>query len=528
MALVPITSVGRIGVNKDLPAHLLPPEAWSDSLNVRFHEDSAEKIKGHRAVFDPPTVAPLWALDVRTASSQFWTYGSLGDLYSVDNAGTHTKLTRASGGYSAQEDFLWNGGLLGGVPIVNNGFDDPQYQATVGSGTLFEDLANWPAATLAVVVRPFKSFLVALNVTKPLGTFPHMVKWSHPADPGTIPISWDETDPTLDAGETELTDVSAGIIRDGLGLRDIFVIYKDSATWGMQFIGGQFIFRFFPILTTSGILADHCVSTIPPGTQQFVATGEDIIVHDGQQARSVIDRRTRRFLNNQMSPDNFRRSFTFSDVKNHEAGLAFPTSGSTWPNLMLIWNWREDTVHFRETADVSFAVDGIIEEASQTALTWDSAVNTWDSVDRAWGQETFSALDRGLLLLDPVNTKLYEANRTNQFNAVNMTAFVERTGLAIVGRNRVGEPIVDMGRRKLTKRIWVRAEGDPFEVSVGDQEELGGAVTWQPSQTFTPGVDTYLDFCANGRLLAVRFESTGDVAWKLNGYDLEVEPLGEL
>ena len=97
-----------------------------------------------------------------------------------------------------------------------------------------------------------------------------------------------------------------------------------------------------------------------------------------------------------------------------------------------------------------------------------------------------------------------------------------------MGQDRQGNPKADFSQRLLAKRIWIKATGDPFDVKLGSQEIEGGTLTYAAAQTFTPGTDRYLDFTVNGRLLAVRFESAGDVDWELGGYDLELEVLGAL
>ena len=43
---------------------------------------------------------------------------------------------------------------------------------------------------------------------------------------------------------------------------------------------------------------------------------------------------------------------------------------------------------------------------------------------------------------------------------------------------------------------------------------------------YTIGTSTFLDPLVAGRLHALRFESTGNLAWKLNGYDVDVVAIG--
>lgn len=524
MPVISIHNVGAVGINRDIPAHLLPPEAWSDGRNIRFSDNKVVKFLGHSEVFDPPTVAPYWAMGVRGPSEFVWIYGGLAKVYMRDTS-AHTDITRTVGGdYSMDDDQLWHGGLLGGIPILNNGVDDPQFWATISSGTKLADLTNWPASTTCAIIRPFKNFLVALDITKSGTRSPHMVKWSHPADPGSVPSSWDETDATKDAGEKELEDSQAGFLVDAATLRDILVIYKENSVWGMQFIGGRFIFRFFKIFDNVGLMTPQAVGIFAQGAQHFLATGDDIVIHDGQRLESLLDRKLRVWLNNTISDTNYKRSFVVRNSPQKEMWFCFPEIGSTWCNLALVWNWSTGVPSVRELTEASFINTGEISES--VTEDWDSASGSWDGDLTTWDQLKHRPQEARLLQTDPTNTKFYFMDDTNQFNAVNMTSYVEREGLAVVGQDRQGQPKVDFQSQKLVTAIYPKARGGAFQVRVGGQDSIGGPISYSPIQTFTPGTDEKLSVAVSGKLMAVRFESSADVAWELDGYDLDVSILG--
>lgn len=521
MARIVLSNLGSAGIVRDQPGHTLPPEVWTDGRNVRFLDNNARRFLGHTPVFDPPQIAPYWGLPVRTSTELYWIYAGLSAVYTYV-AGTHADITRASGAYNALEDDLWNGGVFGGIPILNNGIDIPQMWAPVSTSQRLVDLTAWPSTLRARIVRPFKNYIFALNCTKSGTSFPHMVKWSHSADPGTVPTSWDETDPTLDAGEFDLSDTESGIIREGLQLRDILVVYKDSSTHGLQFTGGRFIWRRFQILTTSGILADHCVNITSDGTRHFVATGDDIIIHEGQTVQSVIDKRWRKYLSNAIDTDYFRRSFVARNPSKREMMFCFPEVGAQWPSLALVWNEQDGAIGIRDLSNISFMASGPVQD-TVVGATWDATSTPWDSDTDPWDTQSFLAFLKDTLMFNPVDTKLLHFDQTNQFAGTDFPSFVERTGLAIVGVNRQGEPIVDLAARKLLNRVWPRADGAPFYVSVAAAEDLGGAYNWSAPVLFDPSVDKWVDVCASGRVLAIRFESSGGGVWQLHGYDLELE-----
>jgi hypothetical protein len=145
-----------------------------------------------------------------------------------------------------------------------------------------------------------------------------------------------------------------------------------------------------------------------------------------------------------------------------------------------------------------------------------------------WNINTFNPQEIDLLQCDPVKRIFLHLDKTNQFNGMNMTSTVERTGLAISGVDKFNKPIVNMTRRKLATRMWPRMIGGSVNIQVGSQESIDGEVTWPTAKLFTPGVDNFVDFLANGRLLAIRIESVSDVAWSMEGYDINIEDLGEI
>ena len=522
MVYIPITDVGRFGIVKDVEERELPPEAWTEGNNVSFRDGKVGRFEGYTEILDPPSVNPAFIIGVYASTEFYWLYTGLSKAY-VENAGVHTNVTNAGGDYTTSNARDWNGGLLQGIPVLTNGADNPQTWTGLVPSSALVDLPNWPSNFLCKIIRPFGPYLFALNITDASTVYPHRLRWSHPADPGTIPSSWDITDATRDAGEVDLTDVDSGQIREALKLGNSLVIYKDESTWVSRFIGGNDVFNFSDPLTVSGILAPRCATNVTlrrKSSVHFVKTGDDLIVFDGQVAESIIDRKLRRFINNDIDSTNYLNAFCFTDVNNQEAFFCYPTSGSTYPDKAVVWNYKDGTTTIRDFAGIARAI-GPVEAVA--AGTWDADSGIWDTDPDPWG--TFNR--RQVLIADFSGDKFYRFAAGNTFNGSVISSSVERTGLALLGRDRQGRFIVDYEKRKLGKRIWPQITGGPVSVQLGAQEEEGGTVTWQPAQTFTPDTDQkYLDFTANGRLLAVRITSTND--WQMSGYGIEVEDLGLL
>lgn len=521
---IPVTGLTEVGIVRDVQDYLLPPNAWTDARNVRMIDGKLIRTTGQTPVLDPPSIAPYWLLHCYDASkNSHWLYAGLTKVYDVSSS-VHTEITKAATTYGATADGLWNGGVLGGLPIINNGVDKPQLWSPVSAAQKLVDLTNWPATHTAKIVRPFKNFLFALDITEGGTRYIHKMRISHPADPGAVPSSWDDTDPTKDVYTQELSDALSGGLLDCAPLGDVNVLYKERSTWGAQFIGGIFKWRLFPMFETSGILDDHCVTVFDEGRQHFVATGEDVLVHNGQQRQSIVDKKTKKWLRANISASNYNRSFCCYDEEQSECWFCFPVEGSSWPNLALVWSTIDGSTTLRELDQASFVALGQIP--ATTSDTWDADLNSWDSDTTDWDIFAHKVFIRQMLQAQPTSVKLLHLDTTQQFSGTSFYAYIERTGLSMSGLTARGQILQDQQQKKLIRGVYIEASGAPFDVQVAMQSRRDGSVTWSAPKTFTPGVDDKVDFTVNAELYGVRFSSTANASWAINKYEVDVELLG--
>lgn len=542
MTFIAIERVGSLGVtySDDAAIHQIPPEAWTVASNVRFIDGRAQRIDGYARVMEPPTVAPAFVMSVDNAGDVYWLYASAigaGSKVYVYNSGAHSDISKA-GNYAAPNFRSWNGTVFQGVPILNCGVGAPQYWGAFNPSTDLADVVGWPANTVAKVIREFGNYLVALNITNSAdGATPHRVLWSDGADPGTLPASWDVTDPAYEAGNYDLSDVNSGQILDGYMLQDNFAIYKDESTWIMRYVGGQNIMGFKRVLGTSGILAVRCVVPIRPakstGEFHFIKTGDDLGVFDGQSFTSIISKKVRRWLNANIDARYYANSFVCHNPYLQEAYFCFPENGYEYPTMALVWNYATNTCTFRAWTGVS-AASGSVESAS--SATWTSVAGAWSAQDPALWQESSR---RKFVVADPVNIHLYQMETGLTFDSTVFSATLERKELAIIGRDSADAPIVDYNSRKLLSRVWPKVTGGAVNVQIGGADMPGEEPTFGPVFEFDPASGVRYVDCGweaadgavvpvNAVFLAIRFSSTTSIPWKLEGYGLDVEVMSEL
>ena len=505
MSIVRIPDLGSLGVLRDPQAHELPLSALSDALNIRFRDGAAERITGDLQVFAAPLVTPYALQIYNTAAGRFVVHAGLSAVY-ADDGTTRTDITGTAPTGAAGN--RWTGGVLGGVLVLNNGVDKPMFW---GGDTALNlaTIPGWGATWKAASIRPFKNYLVALDVTKGATRYAQMVKWSSAADPGTLPASWNEADPTIDAGELDLAETSDALV-DALPLGDVLIIYKTSSMYAMSYIGGQYIWQFRRLPGESGMLARGCACIIPTG--HLVLTAGDVIVHAGAGAQSILTGKMRKWLFSEMDGSYFDRSFVVSNPAHNEAWICFPQTGSQTCTRALVWNWQDNTFTVRELAGATCGTSGQFDVASNS--TWAADADAWDADATTWN-ESEMPLSQAKLLLGTDAPLILATDNTSDFHGAGFMARVERTGLSFDSPERV----------KSIRSVFPRidgATGQTVYVQVGGAMDVEGSITWSDPVPYVIGNTYRADSFATGRFLAWRAYSVDAFSWRIRSIDLDV------
>ena len=507
-------------------------------------------------------------------------------------------ITRSSGAYSATADETWTSTIIGGVLVLTNNFDKPQYWALTDgvplSSTLMQDLANWPSYTLldgaitgtgvpspdeivvdstadfptsgtftvdsedisytgktatkftgigrgengttaathldnapafvnvySKSIRAFRSFLVALNIKRGGVDYPRLVKWSTEAGLQDIPSSWNETTSTVDAGEYELADTKGDIL-DGLQLRDTFMIYKEDATYSMSYVGTPFIFSFRQLSPTIGAISKNCVAEFDGGHAIF-GKG-NFYINDGQRLKPILPQKLKEYVFTTIDGGQIEKCFVAADYGRTEILFCYTSDGALTlePDEAVVWNYITNTFTIREIPDTAHMGYGNVGNPT-TSTTWAAASDGWDTITGPWTM-SYDLQDKVLLFADPGKTKLYRDRSGNKNDTSDMTSFIERTGIT-VGSN--GQP--DQTTVKRISSIWPKMSinsTNEINVYLGTQMSTQDGVSWGSPVTFNPNTQSKVSVRGTGKLYGVRFESTTDMNWELDGYTIEVEDAG--
>lgn len=521
MAIVPFSPTGLYGIVQDIPPAELPPTVWSDGLNIQFVDGGVTAAGVSLPLVSDMPITPNMALPVGLTSGQLaaWVVTSPAKVYAYV-AGALTDITRIAGDYTSGNGFRWNGGVLGGVTVLNNYSDVPQVWYTSDVETPLVDLPNWPSTHRALCLRSYKQYLIALGVSKEGTLYPTLVKWSHPADPGAVPVTWDETDPTMDAGEYPLSETPGHVV-DCLPMKDVNIVYKSDSVYGMQWIGGTYIFRFYKIFSEFGAAGRDCVVEYESG-KHCVFTGTDLRIHDGQTNQSVLDGKMKKIVRS-LSPDQLYASFVVMNSWSSEVWLCFRRSsdGILSADTAIAWNYITGALSLRELDNFTFMANGRVDPPSGATTTWATVKGTWDTTTEAWGD----------IIRRPSLIRLIGISAENLYLIGGGTQAAED---CFVERKHIGIPVntdkaPDLSIRKLVTRIWPRItgrDGDVVKIILGKSDHPTKEPVWDAPRLYVIGQTESLPCLLVGKMFSLRLESESTAPWTFSGMDVEVQPAG--
>ena len=484
---LPIKDISRYGIITDVASHLLPVGAWSNGRNVRFFHDRVTRISGEIIIAVGGTSnGNFWAMPVEIGDETVYVIGAEETLftYARDENSRPVRINRTrdvGGAYSANPRNRWNGGILGGLVVLNNTSDLPQYWDPTEDGGKFKDLPNggdnadkkFPSDLRVKILRSFNSFIVMGNLK--YGTDAareDSIRWSNPAIPGSLPTNWDLDDASTEAGESILNDPSPDGIIDMIPMRDWLLIYKRYSVWAMRFVGGNNIFSFERLFQGRGAIAPNCVAAFVHrgGLFHCVLTGNDVIIHDGRSIVKQLEKRITNAISFNFADENFEKSFIFNNPHTYENWICFVPQGSTSISRAIIWNYYDDTTSIRDLP----------------------ANTTWSMMATSLALSVTSPLTVPVAVTNN-NDAIYELNRGVAGRGDQQTprepALLERRNMAYLpSYGRSADIFVDFESEKLLKGARLQFKGE-VECTLKARDSVGGTIVKEQTTLLTQGMN---------------------------------------
>ena len=500
MPKVKISPAGEHGIIKDVLPVQLAKNAWSDGNNVMMSNGAVVSTFGYGEYLGTPTVAPKFVINY----DAYWVYAGDAAIYTVDDDGTdHTDRSKA-GGYTSGD---WSGCLLGSIPVLTNNTEAPQAWP---SGVDFADLANWPASTTCKIIRTFGSYLFALDITESGTRNKKLLRWSHPADAGAVPSSWDYTDDTLKAGRQEMSQM-AGDLKDALSLGSEFFIYSNGSVWRAVQVSNQYVFQFQQAFGDFGVIGENCVADI--GGKHAVFSDGDILVHDGYKKESIVHGAVKEWIFQNINPDHKDNCFVVADKNRANVLFCFPTEGNTYPNKAWVWNWRTKESGIKDIPSITHASSGSV---TNSADTWDGDSGAWDDDTTQWSDRLTTTGGNSITAASYGDTKLYTLEIGYSANGADIVSEVTREDIGLGGIAMLTEI-----------RPHMDTTNTPINIYIGRKFTLDDSTQWFGPYPFDPASEYKINCRVTGRYFSLRFRYVGQTQWKLAEYILNAESAGD-
>ena len=526
-----ISGFGELGINSDLPPWSIRDNAISFGKNVRAFHGRLTNFPGHEVY----TTAPIEPHDLYAFEAPdrtvLWLEAGLNKVYVYDGS-VHTNITRqqaaADVDYTTDEYFdRWTGGIQGKIGFLNNGNDGPQQWDNISIGTKLRDMVYDPQGApgsqtwdelqyKAYAMRPYAGTIVAMNISEGINRFPSTLRWCEFIAPGDTDTDWVPRT-TNNANFKVLGDTSGNII-DGAPLRDDFIIYKQDSSFRMSFTGGDppFIFERLPEHTR--VINRRCIGI----TDEFhvLMSRGNIEIFDGNQYRSILERKYKVQYRNELFPNRILSSFVVVNAGEDEVWCCYPTQDQPgtqkWCDRAIVWNYANDTVSITDLPNVKTMDSGIIiPELSD---------NFDDPPDITFDEDTqpFDSTVFQQVLEFPVGaygTNVAAFTEVTTDNGTPRECIAERTGLILV------DP--ETGIRSTDAKHMLRSirpdveTTQPFFIQVGAQETTASPIMWETEQSFDPLTQDELKFRATGKYFAFRIRTNTAMVWALTELEFE-------
>lgn len=504
-----VESAGKYGIIEDTPDYRLPKEAWTSVRNIRPIDGIMVPIDSDKLLEEVQTYGEdvTYIQYLPDISEPNWFFGAQSYALVVrDN--NATEISSSLLGSVASK---WTGGV-GTVNIFNNGVDNP-FQVVVSPTPDLVALSAWPANYKCKMMRPFREFWVAGDISDSGTRYNQLIHWSAPSAPGVVPPDWDYASSTSKSGRKDLADEGGSVV-DAVTVGRSFYIYKDETTWAMSFKGGVGVMQIDPFMNSVGVFAPNHWAVLPDNTV-FVVGPMGVIVHDsvGSQ-RPVFKRRIQRWLDTTRDSVNYRNGYVTHLYRTKEIQYAFPSNGSTFCDMAIIWSYEDGHVFIRDMPDTTTGGVGQWDQSSNVPVIND-LTSTINSYDDLIDSQVIDRLRRTTMYIadGPSFTGLYAQEEKG-------TVITYETELVKTGMLMGTQPIDD----KLIRSVTPFVTADPgvtIEITIGYQDELQGRVTWEETRSFTPSTDVKADFRVEGKIPCIRFRATGE--WSLYGYMIDYD-----
>lgn len=549
-----IQQLGMVGLMLDGDPTMLPDQAFTDALNVRFNGREIESYQGNYleqyyttstegyvpavlykiqvAVFDAfsndARVVFSLGYDAEQATFAFFQQNMETPSFAWMNNASNWQISESWATYKGQINNCVFFGMSGQEPMGKAynwpGFDSlPGWGEQTGGDQVVVN-RRWTCKKLVA----FDNRLLMLNtVEEDVGgadvPYPNRVRWSGFAQENAFPINWDDT-----AANRTPEDFAAAVIDGYAGWQDIttttqiidacesggtLYVYTERETFSLTPSGNdQSPFITKTIYSDLGCLDLDCV--VNCHGYNYVFTGSDVVRHDAVSWKSIADGYVRDFISDAANNAGAGKIRMVGYPELSEIWVMMPgdqqESGDYVKSIALTYNyvkntWSKKTLPYILDAEfVPVAPDG-----TAFPVLWDDNQTAWDDETAIWGGGT-TKVAQGVLVGSCGSGGIYVLNSGDKESRItysggtyvmqqqNLQAYVERRGLGF-----------NTGYRSMVSETYLNGKGtNDVALYVGRADNPDAGYTWD-SQTMNLTSQRRATWRAEGEAHGYRLEISG-------------------
>ena len=526
-----VENLGQVGLNTDRSPVGLAPNVWTEIINGRCEDGKIGPGTGW-VLWDGsvPNTAATWLLFAIRQDVPYWFIAGDNAIYLWDGT-SYTQVNQTIPG--APLDGRWSGIFDGDIPYFNHFQDAPQYADFPDPNYLtsptLKDVVYDPSGSpgnqtfrdlnyRVRVLRAHKGFVFAGGYNKNGVDQGSLLEWDSGTAANVASSNWVPGPDNLSGGFDCVDSGESGRILDMLTLRDDLIIYKENSAWIARRTGGTTpAWGLKKLIGIPGIIAQDCV--VEEKGVHYVWSPDDIIIHQGQTARSIIDGRVRKSFISQISQDEYLNCYMVKNVEKKEIWFCGVTQGFTYPNRVLKYQWIDQTFDIDDLPECAFMETGV---RAEQALTYENATMTYGAANFAYGQRNFSPLDKAIIGVQRSDQDLlqFDIGKTRWDGSADQSFFTrfERTGVPLNGMK---------GKTRIKELVLSATGSGQIQIYVGKQDRPSGSITWTGPRNFDVSTDRRVKIRGkNGEYNCWRIDAQTGTNWEVSDMTVVYVPTG--
>lgn len=507
--------LGQAGLIEDVKSYDLPPNVFSDTLNVEFDNYVMKPILKPVAVFDPlpETREPVAFIQGFVAGDIFVYLAACEDSLWLWYMGDWSNITPAEFNPSLE----WNLFSFNGYLIAHSPNNYPFYLDIYDFQKPLEKIPSWPEAYFCKYLFGYSGFLIGLGLTSSDGHFDkQIVFWSNVAELGQLPSDFDFTNPESRAGFAPLEGAESFICAKEL--QNFYVIYREKSIYNIRFVGGNSVFAFERKVKNTSLL--NRLSVVEFNNLHFFIGKDNFYVYDGFTTQPIGGGRV---TNTFFKTANLALTQVQLDADLERIFIYYGLKGDTKCTYAYVMPYTLGLFFKREVNGGNAFSAGYIP-TSYNAIAWEDLTVTWDEWEDTW--EIIYQDDRNSKILWMSGNQPYYLPNSGEY----LSAYARRTDLALAEKDQAGVITVHRSLRKLVKKIWPELNQGSLNIAFGTKAFQDESYAWNPAKPFDPKESLFQNWTINSKFISLEFNNLTDTVpsyFELTGFKLEVVAKGK-